>query len=443
MKKALVISILLVAGLGLAAFAGPLSGCWDFGTILKVDKTTEAVSMYWFGSTLTLDYTTCGWTFGSTAKFDKHAFNNLWFDASGSVGAFGFYGVLDFVPQTPSFKFLAGFADLSIAGVSVYAGGMVYNFNHSTLLDPNIGIGYIIGGYGVAGDCAIWVEAQFNAPAQIGTIYWYGYQSMLDWILYYDTDSCGWEKPAWEVQTASCAAPWTGLDVYVEYPFACFDLLTTVAFDCEVGFDQVCFAIEDICIGLDWLILDDLSICFEVQTKSVCGQFELVLSDCVCFTPYLNLVVVQNAITGIELNALTIEYDMGQGVTFKAGTMFDDTWGFTGIAKVGDDAGGCDTERTYCWDATGGLTRYTGCCIDNTYDEYFAILIDGDACCGGAFSVSAYNWFDDHLTTSFMDWVETEVDISVGVGSNTTFYFGVDLTKDGLDRLFGKVKFCF
>jgi len=368
MKKALVISILLVAGLGLAAFAGPLSGCWSIGTILTVDKSDEAVFMAWFGSTLTLDYTTCGWTFGSTAKFSKHAFTNLFFDATGSVGAFGFYGVLDFVPQTPSFKFMAGFADLSIAGVSVYAGGMVYNFNHSTLLDPNIGIGYIVGGYGVAGDCSIWVEAQFNAPAKIGTVYDYGYQSMLDWILYYDADECAWAKPDWTVQTATCTPAWSGLDVYVEYPFACFDLLTTVSFDCEVGFDKVCFKIDDICTGLDWLLLDDLDICFEVQTKSVVGQFELVLSDCVCFTPYLSLVMDEdNAyISGIALNALTIEYDMGQGVTFMAGTLFNREWGDTGFAKVDDTS--TDSDYPFCWSESGDLVNTgwygTGCCVD-------------------------------------------------------------------------------
>lgn len=450
MKKALVISLLVVVGLGLAAFAGPLSGCWDLGTKLVVNKATEAVSMAWFGSTLTLDYTTCGWTFGSTAKFDKHAFYNLFFEAAGSVGAFGFYSALDFVPQTPSFKFLVGFADLSIAGVSLYAGGMVYNFNHSTALAPNTGIGYVVGGYGVAGDCSIWVEAQFNAAAKIGTIYWYGYDTMIDWLLYFDTDECVWYKPGWAVQTATCMIPWSGLDVYVEYPFACFDLLTTLAFDCEKGFDKVCFYVDDICTGLDWLLLDDLNICFEVQTKSVCGQFELVLSDCVCFTPYLSLVMDGNNdyITGIALNALTIEYDMGQGVTFKAGTMFNREWGDTGFAKV-DDTASCDYASSYCWSSTGDListTDYgTGCCVDDgaSYDEYFGILVDGDACCGGAFSVSVFNWFDDQLTDAFMDWVETELDIMLGVGSNTTFYFGVDLDAEGLDNLFGKVKFCF
>ena len=449
MKKALVISMLVVAGLGLATFAGPLSGCWDIWTVLSVDKATEAVFMDYFGSTLTLDYTTCGWTFGSTAKFDKHGFKNMWFDAEGSVGAFGFYGVLDFVPQTASYKFLAGFGNLSIAGMTVYAGGMLYNFNHSNGLAPLNGIGFVVGGYGDAGVCSVYVEAQFNMNATIGTIYWYGYDSMIDWILYYDTDECAWYKPGLTVQTATCVTTWSGLDVYVEYPFACFDLLTTVAFDCVKGFDKACFYIDDICTGIDWLLLDDLNICFEVQTKSVCGQFELVLADCICFTPNLSLVMdPTNAfINGIQLNALTIEYDMGQGVTFKAGTLFNRAWGDTGFAKV-DDTATCDSDYNYCWSHTGDLVSSyygTGCCVDDgaSYDEYFAVLVDGDACCGGAFSVSVFNWFDDHLTTAFMDWVETEVDIMVGVGSNTTLYFGVDLMAAGLDNFFGKVKFCF
>jgi len=454
MKKALVIAFVLVLGLGVAAFAGPLSGSWSMWAQLTVDKDIgEALRMPAFGTTLELDYTVCGWTFGSTAKFSKHAFDNLWFDAVGSVGAFGFYGVLDFVPQTPSFKFLAGFVDVSIAGVTLYAGGMLYNFGYATLT-PDIGSGFIVGGYGAAGACSIWVEAQFNMAATIGTVYWYGYDSMIEWILYYDTDECAWYKPGLTVQTAGCTAAWSGLDIYIEYPFACFDLLTTVNFNCTVGFNKVGFYIDDIDLGIPWLLLDDLNIVFTVQTKSVCGQFELVLADTTCFTPYLSLVMdpTHAYITGIALNALTIEYDMGQGVTFKAGTLFNRSWGDTGFAKVGDTAT-CDGDYAFCWTHAGELLMSgyygTGCCVDYgitgtaRYDEYFAILIDGDACCGGAFSVSAFTWFDDDQTDAFMDWVETEVDISVGFGSNTTLSVGFDLKADGLDNMVIGVKFIF
>jgi len=449
MKKALVMTFVLVLGLGVAAFAGPLSGSWDMYVKLTVDKDTEVLSMAAFGTTLEIDYTVCGWTFGSTAKFNKHAFSNLWFDAAGSVGAFGFYGVLDFVPQTPSFKFLAGFGDISLAGVNLYAGGMLYNFDYATtnVSTPDIGIGYIVGGYGVAGACSVWVEAQFNMSSTIYSVWAYGYDTMISEILYYDTFYCSWYKPGLTVQTAGCTAAWSGLDIYIEYPFACFDLLTTINFNCTVGFNKVGFYIDDIDLGIPWLLLDDLNIVFTVQTKSVCGQFELVLADTTCFTPYLSLVMDENRIDGIALNALTIEYDMGQGVTFKAGTLFNSSWGDTGFHKV-DDTASCDSSYAMCWDPSGNLTYgFTDCCIvsvtDSAYDEYFAILIDGDACCGGAFSVSAFNWFDDDQTDAFMDWAETEVDIAFGFGSNTTLSVGFDLTKDGLDNMIVGVKFIF
>ena len=447
MKKALVISFLLVAGLGLAAFAGPLSGSWSIsGNIGYTDEgqVAELLVLNAFYSTLVLDYTTCGWTFSSTADFDKHDFTNLYFEGTGAVGAFGFYGVLDFIPQTPSFDFLIGFVDLSIAGVTAYAGGGIRNFDAGIDDTPNTGVGFVVGGFGVAGDCSVWVEAQFNFSALIGSIEYRGYDATIARTLYYDTYLCAEVKPGYNVQTAGCTAAWSGLDVYVRYPFACFDLLTTVAFDCEVGFDEVCFKIDDICTGLDWLLLDDLDICFNVQTKSVCGQFELVLGDCLCFTPYLSLVMDgdHGMIDGIQLNALTIEYDMGQGVTFKAGTLFNNSWGNTGFAKIDDDAT-CDSDDDMCWDSDGGLTDVAGCCIDATYDEYFAILVDGDACCGGAFSVEVFNWFEDEQTDSFMDWEETEVDISIGIGSNTTLSVGFDLDMDGLDNMGLGVKFTF
>jgi len=436
MKKALVISLLVLVGLGAAAFAGPLSGKWcaSFGFDYTEAENIQYLTISGFASTLELDYTACGWTFSSTADFNKHAFANLYFEAQGSVGAFGFYGILDFIPQTPNFHFMIGFVDVSIAGVNLYAGGGIQNFNTDVVNDPLMGVGWVVGGYGVAGDCGIWVEAEFNFAAFIHNVYWYGYETAIDRILYVSSTDCQEKKPGYNVQTASCCPCWLGLNAYVEYSFACFDVLTTVGFDCDVGFKSVCFTVTDICTGLDWLELNDLTLCFEVQTKSLCAQLELVLGDCVCFTPYISLVVQGAAITGIELNALTLEYDMGQGVTFKAGSFFDTSWGFTGIAKVGDTAS-CDTEYTYCWDSNGNIVKdlsTADCCIAPCYDEYFAILIDGDACCGGAFSVEVFNWFDDHLTTGFMDWAETEVDISIGIGSNTTLSFGFDLGQSGL-----------
>jgi hypothetical protein len=400
------------------------------------------MTMAYFESDLTLDYTTCGWTFSSTAIVAKHGFANLYFEGQGSVGAFGFYGVLDFIPQTPSFRFMAGAANLSIAGMTAYAIGVVSNGNAGTVLPASNGIGWNVGAFGVAGVCSVWIEAQFNLDATIGDIYSDGYDYVVGELL--SIDSCTLEKgPGYDIVQTDCCACWSGLDVYVEYPFGCMDLTTKVSFSCELGFDSVCFELDDICIGLDWLILDDLNICFELQTKSVCGQFELVVSDCVCITPYLNLVMdhANNSITGIQLNALTIDYDMGQGVTFKAGTFFNTLWGDTGIVKVGDVHGDwCDKNKGHCWTSDGSITDDPDCCIDDTYDEYFAVVIDGDACCGGAFSVSVFTWFDDDLPApaapnNFMDWVATTASLSIGLGSNTTLGFNIGLGMAGLESI--------
>ena len=199
--------------------------------------------------------------------------------------------------------------------------------------------------------------------------------------------------------------------------------------------------VEDICLGLDWLILSELDICFEVQTefveaqevvvrtleKTVIPYIDIVVGDCLCFTPYISLQPVGTAgIGGIEFNALLVEWDMGQGVTFKAGDMFDNTWG------------PINYQLTWCFDHSGDLvptTWYANYCVPAGYDEYFAILVDGNVCCGGTFSVSMFNWFaNQQQGTAFMDWIETEVDIFVDIGWNSSLYMGIDLDAKGLDN---------
>jgi len=396
MKKALVISLFLVAGLGLAGFAGPLSGSWCVSASLDYIQSgaTNILTMPAFDTTLELDYTVCGWTFSSTAEFTKHQFDNLYFEADGSVGAFGFYGVLDFVPYVPAFKYVAGAADLSIAGVSVYAIGVLWNFGYTTT-NPVVKSGFAVGGYGNAGDCTIHVEAQFCLASSMYYLYWYGYDSVVDYLLDYDVCGVKTEEPAVQSPccgTLDCCTAWTGLDIWVDYSFACFDLLTMVNFDCEVGFDQVCFEIDDLCIGIDWLIIDYVDICFNIQTKTVTWDVDLVIGDCFCITPYVRLGAeptdsVTNAVytlDSIVLYGLTVDWDMGQGVTFKAGELFDLT--------------------SYTFTSAGAISR---------------------------------------IGTAFMDWAHTDVDLDIGIGSNTTLSFGFDLVAAGLEDFYLGVCFEF
>jgi len=440
MKKALVISFLLVAGLGLAAFAGPLSGSWCIYTGFA---EFQPVNMLYFESDVTIDYTTCGWTFSTTAVMEKHGFTNMYFEGEGSVGAFGFYGVLDFIPQTPSFKFMAGAVNLSIAGVTGYVIGVLSNVHAGTVLDVDNGLGYNVGAFGDAGVCSVWVEAQFNLATTIGDIYDYGYDYVVGELLSFDPCT-GAKGIGYDVIQTGCNPAWTGLDVYVEFPFACLDLLTKVSFGCADGFEKICFELNDLCLGIDWLLLDDLNICFELQTKTVCAEIEIVVADCVCIIPTLSLIEdtsVAVGVGGISLDAVQFEYDMGQGVTFKAGHLFNPLRPRVGNCRSGT--------YEYHWSSSGELKSayYSDCWISEYWDEYFAVLIDGDACCGGAFSVSVFNWFwtgqDDAVATNFMDWVQTRAALKIGIGSNTTLGFGVRLGQAGLARVDLSVCFTF
>ena len=439
MKVRLWIVSCLAVGLGLTALAGPLSGSWDVGGTFVYD-VDERLKLDSFRSTFAAAYSACEWTFGATAVFEKHHFTNLLFETAGSAGAFGLYGVLDFIPQTPSFKYLAGAVNTTIAGVTLYTIGMLHNSNSGLNPAPNIGIGYSVGGFGNVGECRVFVEAQFNFSSTLYRLYNFGYDYVVDRLTYYDACT-GVKTGQWLVNTASCNPQWDGLDIYVEYPFACFDLLTTVDFSCTEGFESVCFIVEDICLGLDWLILSELDICFAVQTqffapeerilksleKTVIPYIDVVVGDCFCFTPVISLQPLGTAgIGGIEFNALLLEYATGQGVTFKAGDLFDNTWG------------PINQQLTWCFDHSGDLVVsnwYPLCCVPPGYDEYFAVLVDGDACCGGTFSVSVFNWFaSQQQAAAFIDWIETEVDFFVDIGWNTSLYVGIDLDAQGLDN---------
>jgi len=467
MKKALVISFLLVAGLGLAAFAGPLSGSWEVSmkfedVVLQTAAGVVAANVLnvsSFDSVLTLDYTTCGWTFGSTAIFDKYDFENLFFTAEGSVGAFGFFAGIDFNPQSTSFKNTVAAVNLSIAGVTVYGIGVINNFTHNAAptgpLTTEIGIGYVLGGYGVAGDCSVYVEAQWNMKSKLSTVYGYGYDYLIDNLFAYDWCD-GWSKGLSTVQS-TCNAAWSGLDIYVEYPFSCATVLTKINFDCAQGFDYICFEIDDIGLGsnLDWLLLDDFNICFGVNYKQVCADIDLVIGDTACFTPYLSLDMdaTGTIIQGIELNALTVEWDMGQGVVFKAGDILNAT--FSSFRSDDDD--NISYVSTYCFQYDGTLVSYGDvasvaagwaygsggvCCYNTDYNEFIGLEIDGDACCGGAFDVGIYNWFNAGGTNLF-DWQETTASIAVGIGSNTTLKASLSLHNAGLNWFKVGAKFAF
>jgi len=413
MKKALVLAIVCALGLGFAGFAAsPLSGSWATDICFEPLIAGHSLDVDSFMSVLDLDYTVGGWIFGMTMILDSGGFDNLYFDATGNLGAFSMSSFLDFDPTALAPKFLSweNAAQVSIAGVQFY--GLFAVQNVANEFDVyTIGSGAAFGAIGTAGDLKVGAEIDFNLASELSTMWTYGFGYLTTWVTY----DCGaWYKGMLSiVQTETCVC-WTGFDIKAQFPFTCATVLVTANFNPTDGFHSVTFGFDDINIGIPWLLLDDVDITFHIQTKSIALDWQLVYTG-VCFTPYLSVVYdsALDTITGIKFNALTLSYTWN-GVTFKAGDIFGDhVWG----------------GYHYGFSATGDLT--STCIYDTLYDEFFGVEVDGDSCCGGAFSAGVYNFFRVDAPVAvggIFDWQETLVNLEFGIASNLTIRLslGVD-----------------
>ena len=116
LKKALVLTLVMVFGLGVMAWAaGPLSGTWDATFTLDPSETTFADYIV-LSSGLTVDYTIGGWVFGSVSGFSSDGWDAQSFSAAGALGAFTFTGTMNFLP----------YALVSSLDVTMYVDGSLY-----------------------------------------------------------------------------------------------------------------------------------------------------------------------------------------------------------------------------------------------------------------------------------------------------------------------------
>ena len=407
MKRALVFSLLIV-GLSVAAYGGGLvSGTWDFDVTVNTPTTGATFAIT---SLLYVDYAISGWTFGFNGFVGDAGLFDLSFDIAGVLGAFSLYSFVDF--SATAFQNWSSAAMVSIAGVDIWA---------AFALEPGKS-GGALGGHGVAGDVEIWAEVDFGLSSLMYNWYTYGWGYVVDFEPYY---SCvyGWTNGAFSLATTvtDCSLAFSNLDIWVEIPFCCLDLLTKINFDCTNGFDYVQFELDDIDLGVSWFQLDDLNIKFTTQTKSITSvDFTLTLGDAVCLTPYFDVAMEGLYIVdGIQLHALLLECEFN-GVTFKAGEIF------TGSKYV-------------AFTPTGGLwlasySAYTNCYIAGA-DEFFGLVIDGDSCCGGLFDAGFYTFFDMGNSAGIFDWILCTADVSVGIGSNADISFGIDVTPAAITKI--------
>jgi hypothetical protein len=100
MKKALVFALMFALGLGVAAFASPLTGTWDMSISIDPGATQAGDLFIDLSTSLAIDYTIAGWVFGSSSTFDSIGWSTQSFTASGVLGAFSFSSTMNFKPRT-------------------------------------------------------------------------------------------------------------------------------------------------------------------------------------------------------------------------------------------------------------------------------------------------------------------------------------------------------
>jgi len=395
MKRALVLTLALVLGLGIAAFAaGPFSGSWSASLSLGINPITTAISVSSFSSTLGVDYTMGGWTFASTSIFGILGWTVQDFTANGTMGAFTVASDLLFNPQSTSFTTWDTAGSVSIAGVTL--NGEFRLNGTGTMKDANgydigavSGSGWSFGASGQAGDMTLGATAYFNA-------YDDGYGILA-------------------VQTSRYCFCFSSIDLTVSFPFACIaEVDAALSFDATKGFNSFSLSTTGLAIpNFAWLTFD-AEIDFTVDSKTVTITPEINIGTNDCISVYASLDGNIDPITG----ALVGPYGI-TGFTFD-GFKISHTWNgvtFTDITSLDSTVYGM----------TGDYATTPG----KTYWELFEITSSSDSCCGGALGFTVDTWFGTENTGLF-GWSETDVSVSIGVGSNFTITTGLNVDTTGL-----------
>jgi hypothetical protein len=318
MKRALVLSLICVLGLGFGSLAATLSGSWDTDVCIDPQQTNfnDAISL---DSIVTVKYAVCDWTFTSVTVLDETGWVDQDFNVSGVLGAFSFTSLLDFNPAVPEFGSWINTVSVSIAGVS---------FSVKSTLDA-AGLGVVFTGTGAIGDCTVKVVATFG-----------------------------------DATTLDCDLDWTGVDFTITFPFCCADITFTVGFDCE-GFEMACFGVKGIAVpNMPYLTLA-ADVCFTVDEKTLDITPAFAWGDIACFDLYFEVTTAGNlSIQNITITGIGLECTIG-GVDF------------IGVSYWGAGAKPSILAGTEYWEAYQIKTTDDGCCGAFGFDLGFFFLDTG------------------------------------------------------------------
>jgi hypothetical protein len=314
MKKALVLSLAVVLGLGVASFAQTLSGSWDT-TITIVPSPVVTLGI---NSTLTVEYAVSGWTFSSITVLDETGWLGQSFEVGGALGAFSLGSTLVFDPAAVLFESWEVVGGLSLAGVT---------FEGTFTLEPGVTTLEIVGA-GSAGTVDVEVDLTLG-----------------------DGDGCNFN--------------FGGVDITVSFPFSCADVVSVISFDC-LGFNYVTFAVAGIALpSLPWVTVDAL-LTFEVDQKTLTLSPNFDFGAIACFKLYVTQVHVDGvggeATPGTALSVGDIAIS-GIGLSTEIGGV-----SFTGISYWGTGTKPGLLKGTSYWEAYQIATTDDGCCGPFAFD---------------------------------------------------------------------------
>jgi hypothetical protein len=402
MKKALVLSLAVVLGLGVASFAqGVLSGSWD--STITIDPQLSLFTG--FDSTIAIEYAISGWTFSSETVVDLHGWVGQQFGFDGALGAFTMGGTVDFTPMPAVFNYALVTGGVSLAGVEFGVTCLLENFPDIftvILLPPWIIV--IPGDF--TGDLGVELTASGTAGAvTIDVTVGFGDIDVVPFAV--DLADGVWDYD--HIGNGVCDLDWNSIAIEVTFPFCCAEVTGSLSFDCA-GFESACFEVDNIAIpNLPWLDID-AKVCFDhvwvgtLQTgsyaydKSFLVRPGFTLGTIACFDIYAYLDVSAwgfgLTLQSISIQGFGLECDIG-GVTFTGLTWF-------------------------------GPKAPKGILAGTTYFEAYQIKTTDDGCCG-PFDFDLTFFFEQGGLALF-DIAEVVANVSYELGAN--FIFTTGLTVD-------------
>jgi len=425
--------MVMVLGLGVLAFAGPLTGTWD--TTISIDPSAADFADFFvsFSSTLGVDYTVGGWTFGSSSTFSQIGYSAQSFTGSGVLGAFSFDTTMNFIPMAVT---ATVYAELTTAEMDVLfpaqtaPENLVWlycpEFDSTDTFGPAFDDWTVSGSVSIAGvsfEGLFFLEGWGGSTiTTMGYFYWSGsaYTQTGSTVTAGDNTGAGWRlKLSGDVGFGVTLTSYTYFNLSqadatstVGCPVIGKKSTYSIASDgCNVAFTEEYITLEGlgfgcvtdidvalklVCTGFEYFkivvgsipffsFLDlQLGITFTETAKSVtlCGSMDALGGDCFSIDVGLNTISATGAqITSLEIYGISVAYAWN-GISFSSDTSFNTT-----EHAIKDNINGPD-EVAFLVPLTGMVE--TTICVDPNCDQTF---VDVDDVCSIGLEGGYYEFY--------------------------------------------------